>query len=306
MDIIMLASAIITGLFGLTWSAKYFVDAAVVLAYYAKVSTVVIGLTVVAFGTSAPEILVSAIAAWQGNTGLALGNAIGSNTANIALVLGMTALITPLTFRQPLSREFNLLLVVTVGVYLLLSNQQLDRWNGWILLIALAAFVIWTIKTSNTPQEITIPTTPPRLGQQIGLFIFSLVLLLLSSRLLVWGAIGLAQYFNISEEVIGLTIVAIGTSLPELATSISAARQGQHGLLIGNIVGSNLFNLLAVLGVAGVIHPIAISDNVLLIDYPLMMGLTGVLFILAYFKHLHRWHAVLLLIIYFSYLVTVL
>ena len=299
----ILIGAILVGLWGLAWSADRFVSASVSLAYRAGVSTLVIGLTVVAFGTSAPEILVSTIASWQGNTGLAIGNAIGSNIANIALVLGITACLYPLKFQQNLAHEFHFLLFITVIVYLLLLNQQLDYWNGWVLLGSLFAFVIWRIKTTKASAEKTEKTKQPstNLALQLWLFLSGLLLLLLSSRLLVWGAVGIAESLQISEEVIGLSVVAIGTSLPELATSITAVRRGEHGLLIGNIIGSNLFNLLAVLGVAGIIHPTTISLAILQIDYPLMMGLTLVLFGLVYFNHIHRWQATLLLLIYFGY-----
>jgi len=287
---IAFGAAVLVGLGLLTWSADRFVAGAAGLARAMGVSTLIIGLTIVAFGTSAPEMLVSAMAAWQGNSGIAIGNAIGSNIANMALVLGTTALIAPLSVHSStLNREFPLMLGIMLATLALLWNGVLSRWDGLLLLAGMAALVLWTIhlaRTTGSDDPLVaefseeIPQAMP-LGRAWWLLLSGLVLLLASSRLLVWGAVGIAEHFGVSDLVIGLTIIAIGTSLPELAASIVAARKGEHDIAVGNVVGSNLFNILAVLGIAGTIGPGPFDRLVLLRDFPLMLGLAVVLYLMA-------------------------
>ena len=282
--------AVIAGLLLLTWSADRFVAGAAGLAQAMGVSTLIIGLTIVAFGTSAPEMLVSAMAAWQGNSGIAIGNAIGSNIANMALVLGVTALIAPLTVHSStLNREFPLMLVIMLVTMAMLWNGELTRFDGLVLLAGMAAVVLWTIhlaRTSGRDDPLIaeyseeIPKAMPK-GRAWLLLLTGLVLLLVSSRILVWGAVGIAHSFGVSDLVIGLTIIAIGTSLPELAASIAAARKGEHDIAVGNVVGSNLFNILAVLGIAGTIGPGSFDRMVLLRDFPFMVGLAIALYLMA-------------------------
>ena len=278
------------GLFLLVWSADRFVTGATGLARRLGVSPLVIGLTIVAFGTSAPEMLVSAMAAWEGNSGIAIGNAIGSNIVNIGLVLGVAALIVPLTVQsRTLRREFPLLIAVTLATLALLWDRDLSRFDGLLLITGLGALMLWTLHLArasapNDPLvcEFTAEMPEPMPLARTGwLLISGLVLLLIASRLLVWGAVGIAEGLGVSELVIGLTIVAAGTSLPELATSVAAARKGEHDIVIGNVVGSNLFNLLAVLGVAGTVGPSGFDTAVLTRDFSLMIALTVALFFMA-------------------------
>lgn len=309
-------AAVVGGLALLTWSADRFVAGAAGLARAMGVSTLIIGLTIVAFGTSAPEMLVSAMAAWQGNSGIAIGNAVGSNIANMALVLGVTAIIAPLAVHSStLNREFPLMLGIMVGVMILLWNGELTRANGVLLLLGMVVLVLWTIHLARTSPaddpliaeySEEIPEAMPR-GKAWLLLIGGLVLLLVSSRLLVWGAVGIAQAFGVSDLVIGLTIVAIGTSLPELAASIMATRKGEDDIAVGNVVGSNLFNILAVLGIAGSIGPGSFDRIVLMRDFPLMIGLAVALYLMARgFNHtghgvIQRWAGLVLASVFIAY-----
>ena len=289
-EIVLFSFAVVAGLGLLTWSADQFVTGASGLARSFGVSPMIIGLTIVAFGTSAPEMLVSAMAAWQGNSGLAIGNAIGSNIANMALVLGVAALIAPLTVHsQTLNREFPLMLLVMLAGLALLWNGVLSRLDSLVLLAGMVLLVFWTIHLARSAQpddplaaELTAETPEAvSTSRTWWLLLSGLTLLLVSSRLLVWGAVGIAHTFGISDLVIGLTIVAVGTSLPELATSVAAVRKGEHDIAVGNVVGSNLFNILAVLGIAGVISPGGFDTVVLTRDFPLMIGLATVLYLMA-------------------------
>ncbi|BAO44561.1 calcium/sodium antiporter [Thiolapillus brandeum] len=307
---------VLGGLLVLVWSADRFVAGAAGLARALGVSTLIIGLTVVAFGTSAPEMLVSAVAALQGNSGLAIGNAIGSNIANMALVLGVTAIIAPLAVHSnTLNREFPLMLIVMVAALGLLWNGMLSRMDGLLLLTGMVMVVLWTIHLAHTSgardpliKELAeeIPAHMPT-GKAWWLLTSGLVLLLGSSKLLVWGAVGIAQYYGVSDLVIGLTIVAIGTSLPELAASIMAARKNEHDIAVGNVVGSNLFNIMAVLGIAGTIAPTEVEEAVLYRDFPLMLALSVVLYLVArgFSRKGHgiirRWAGLVLLAVFLAY-----
>ncbi|WP_018140184.1 calcium/sodium antiporter [Thioalkalivibrio sp. ALJ7] len=311
--------AIIMGLILLTWSADRFVFGASTFAHGVGVSPLIIGLTIVAFGTSAPEIVVSVLASLQGNPGLAVGNAIGSNIANIGLVLGAAAVIAPLAIgRGMVRRELPILLLVSFGVLLLLIDGELRRLEGFALLAGLVAFTIWMALSARRAQQTLGEDTPEvvrgmvetipdsnRLGPAIAWLVFGLLLLLASSQALVWGAVEVAEQLGVSDLVIGLTIVAVGTSLPELATSVVAAFRREAGLAIGNVVGSNLFNLLAVLAVPALIAPLAIDADVLARDYPVMLALTVALFLIAVGRRgqILRWQGALLLVAFASYLV---
>jgi cation:H+ antiporter len=307
-------SAAAAGFALLVWGADRFVMGAAGTARNLGVSPLIIGLTIVGFGTSAPEMLVSAMAAWQGNPGLAVGNAIGSNIANIALILGVTAVMTPLAVHSgAIRREFPVLIATTLIGYLLLSDSVLGLGDGLILLFGLVVLLSWTVYmglTSRLPDpmaaeyEAEIPTDLS-LGRSLFWLLAGLLVLLVSSRLLVWGAVGIAQYLGISDLIIGLTIVALGTSLPELAASLAAALKNEHDIVIGNVIGSNMFNLLGVLGIAAVIRPEAIEEVVLTRDYPVMGGLTVALLVTAYgfrtFGRISRLEGVLLVASYIGY-----
>ncbi len=283
--------AIAGGFLLLAWSADRFVAGASAIALILDISPLIIGLTIVSIGTSAPEIIVSAIAAWQGNSGLAVGNAVGSNIFNTGLILGVTALIVPLNVHSSIiRRELPVLLLVMGFSWLLLLDGMLGRMDGVLLLAGMAAMLGWItwlgLKTQATPDPMVkeFAVEMPRgigLGRALLLLATGAVVLLASSRLLVWGAVSVAHGLGVSDLVIGLTIVALGTSLPELAASVTSAIKGEHDIAIGNVIGSNIFNLLAVLGLPGLIHPIGIDPIFLNRDYPVMLGLTLMLYAMA-------------------------
>jgi cation:H+ antiporter len=284
--------AIVAGFALLTWSADRFVAGASALAYNLSVSPLVIGLTIVSLGTSAPEILVSAVASLQGNGGLAIGNALGSNIANIALILGITALVVPLGVHSRIvRRELPVLIGVMLLVLLLLLDGTLGRLDGVILLSGMVLMLIWMArvgireKSSHDPvsDEFADEVPTDMSMRTAGLWtVVGALSLLASSKILVWGAVSVAHSLGVSDLVIGLTIVALGTSLPELAACIMSALKNEPDIAIGNIVGSNIFNLLAVLALPGLISPIAVADEVLMRDYPVMACLTLAFLVMAY------------------------
>lgn len=283
--------AIAVGLILLVWSADRFVEGSAVTAGYFGMPPLLIGMVVVGFGTSAPEMVVSALAASQGNPGLALGNAYGSNITNIALILGITALMAPIAVHsQVMRKELPILTLVTLFAVWQLLDGTLSTLDAAVLLGVFFALIGWSIwsgmRTPDDPMatEVSAELTTHAMPIRKALFwlVAGLVLLVISSRILVWGAVDLATAFGVSDLIIGLTIVAVGTSLPELAASIIAARKGEHDLALGNILGSNLFNTLAVVGIAGLITPIGVADEVLVRDLPVMTALTIALFALGY------------------------
>ncbi|MCU7905747.1 MAG: calcium/sodium antiporter [Candidatus Thiodiazotropha sp. (ex Epidulcina cf. delphinae)] len=282
--------AIFAGLVILVWSADRFISGAAALADNLGVSPMLIGLTVVGFGTSVPEVLVSTMAAINGNPGLAIGNAIGSNIANIGLILGFTALVIPLSVHSSvLKREYPLLLSVSGICLLLMWNGELGRLDGMALAFTLIAVLGWMIHTAKTGAadpiagefDAEIPhDTPTR--KAVTQLLVGLIFLLISSRLLVWGAVNVAAALGVSDLIIGLTIVAIGTSLPELAASITSAMKGEDDIAIGNVIGSNLYNMLAVLTIPAFVTPGPFSPEILTRDLPVMLGLTLFLFLMGY------------------------
>jgi cation:H+ antiporter len=283
---------IIAGFGLLIWGADRFVAGAGATASILGVPPVLIGLTVVGFATSAPEILVSISAASQGLSSMAVGNALGSNIANIGLVLGLTALITPIgaTLSTTLRKEIPILILLTPATMVLFLDGSLDLLDGLILMSGLVVFLVWMTRMGirlNASDPLTAELTdevPTDLSWgKAGLWIVvGFGALLLGATLLVNGAENIAQFMGISDLVIGLTIVAIGTSLPELAVSVVSALKGDTGIAVGNIIGSNVFNLLAVVGVAGLINPIELDPSVLTLHYPVMIVFTIVLLRIAY------------------------
>jgi cation:H+ antiporter len=287
------ASSLIVGLVLLVWGADRFVDGAASVASNLGVSPLVVGMLIVGFGTSAPEMLVSGIAAWQGNTGLSVGNAVGSNITNVGLILGVSSLVRPLDVHSKvLRRELPLLLASMLIALVMLRDDTLGRLDGSLLLGGFGLLVGWTLtialreRNGSDPlaAEFATELPPARMSTERALFwaVVGLVILLLSSRMLVWGAVQIAQSLGISDLVIGLTVVAIGTSLPELAASISAVLKNEHDIAIGNVVGSNTFNILVVMGLPGLIHPGPVEPALLLRDFPVMIALTMALFVMAY------------------------
>ncbi len=314
---LLFIAALIAGFILLIWSADRFVDGAASIASNLGVSPLVVGMLVVGLGTSAPEMLVSAEAALQGNPGLGIGNALGSNITNIALVLGVTAIFYVLPVHSKLLlNEFPLMLASAILAWVLFADGFFSRTDGIILFAALVMVISWMILSAKNKKkahdpliEESIDEIPAELDLKLAIFwsIGGLILLILSSKLLVWGASSIASLLGISDLVIGLTIVAIGTSLPELAATISSARKGETDLAVGNIVGSNLFNTLAVLSLPGMISPSALPEGVLSRDLPIMIGLTTLLLIFSFgclkssrFQ-LNRWKGAFLLLCFFAY-----
>jgi cation:H+ antiporter len=307
---------IVIGLAVLVWSADLFVDGAAAVALNLGMSALLVGMVIIGFGTSAPEMTVSVLAAMQGNPGLALGNAYGSNITNIALILGVTALISPVLMRsQLLKRELPILLAVTLLAFFHLQDSQITRLEGLIELAVLLLVFIWMVVQSRQESshrdelevELEVELKHIKTNKAWTMLVVGLVLLVVSSRMLVWGAVNIAHAFGVSDLIIGLTVVAVGTSLPELASSIAAARKGEHDLAVGNIIGSNLFNTLAVVGLASAIHPMQIPTEVLTRDWTVMLGLTILLFALGYTrkesgeKTITRLGGSLLMAIYIGY-----
>lgn len=283
--------AIIAGFALLVWSADKFVEGAAASANYAGMPPLLIGMLVVGFGTSAPEMVVSAMAAMDGNPDLALGNAVGSNIVNITLILGVTAIIAPIAVHSSIIRkELPILLLITLVIGAMLWNHHISTLEAWALLGGFMLLIGWSIwsalrsKGDHLEQEMDDELSSQSMSLKSSIFwlITGLVLLIISSRILVWGAVEIAQQLGVSDLLIGLTIVALGTSLPELAASIVAARKGEHDIAVGNVVGSNMFNSLAVIGIAGTIEPIAnIGAEVFWRDWISMLFVTGLLLLTA-------------------------
>ena len=284
--------AILAGFGILVWSADKFVEGAASTAKHLGMPSLLIGILIVGFGTSAPEMVVSAIAAMEGNPALALGNALGSNIVNISLILGITAIVAPITVNSKIVRkEIPLLLLIVLATGYLLLDYTLTFNEGLILLFGFFSLIGWSIyaaikgKGDSLESEMDSELIEHEMSLKAGIIwlIIGIVLLIASSRILVWGAVGIATEFGVSDLIIGLTIVALGTSLPELAASVVAARKGEHDIAIGNVVGSNMFNLLAVIGIAIVIAPMnSVAIEVLARDWMIMFALTVALLIMAY------------------------
>jgi cation:H+ antiporter len=302
----------------LVWGADRLVAGASALARNLGVSPLIIGLTIVAFGTSAPELVVSAVAAYRGNPGLAVGNAIGSNIANIGLILGLTAVVYPLRVEsETLKREYPLLMLIMISALIMASDLIYDRTEGMWLLTGLVALVIWMVRFgmvrgSEDPlaEEFAaeIPSNMPTRFAIMWLIV-GLIVLPVSSQFLVEGAIVIARSLHVSEAVIGLTIIAFGTSLPELAASLTSALREEDDLAIGNVIGSNMFNILGVLGIAAVIKPVDVDLLMLKQDFPVMFLFSMLLFFMAYGMQgrgkISRKSGFFLLSLFFSYQVLV-
>jgi cation:H+ antiporter len=278
--------ALVFGLILLVWSADRFVNGASVTAKILGMPPLLVGMIVVGFGTSAPEMLVSAIAASNGNGGLALGNAYGSNITNIALIIGLVALISPINVKsQVLKRELPILLAVTLFAGWQLFDYQLTRFDAWCLISIFVAVIGWSIyQAKRHPNDAFITSSEGSqltFKQAIMWLIVGLIVLLIASRILVFGAVFVAQSLGVSDLVIGLTIVAVGTSLPELASSLIAIKKGEHDLALGNVIGSNLFNTLMVTSIAALIQPMSIDSVFLSRDWTLMFVLTLALLIFS-------------------------
>jgi len=309
--------AITVGLVLLVWSSDRFVDGASAIASNLGLSPLIIGITIVGLGTSAPEMLVAAIASWQGNPTLGVGNAVGSNIANIALILGATALIAPVVISSGLIRlELPVLLIGMLVGLVLIWDDHLSFNDGLILLLSL--FIVMGIllydATRVKSSDILIEELADEVNASMPLgtatlwFSIGLIVLLISAKILVWGAVNVASALGVSDLVIGLTIVAIGTSLPELAASIVSARKGESDIAVGNVIGSNLFNLFGVMAFPGLIAPTALPHQLLDRDYPLMLLLTVALFVMAFrfrastsSRRIHWFEGLALVAVFFAY-----
>ncbi len=283
--------ALIFGLALLVWSADLFVDGSAASARHFGIPPLLIGMVIIGFGTSAPEMVVSAFAAFHGNPGIAVGNAYGSNIANIALILGVTAVICPIAVHsRVLRQELPILTAVMALAAYQIWDGAVTRVDSLVLLSVFGGLMSWTIWKglrqspdalgSEMNRELESRVMP--FSRAMVRLLVGLVLLLASSRLLVWGAVEIAHGCGVSDLIIGLTVVALGTSLPELASSAVATRKGEHDIAIGNVLGSNLFNTLAVVGIAGVIHPISLAPEVFSRDMLVMAVLTLSLFLIGY------------------------
>jgi cation:H+ antiporter len=307
-------AAMAGGLALLVWGADRFVLGATATARNLGVAPIIVGVTIVGFGTSAPEILISIVSAIQNHASLAIGNALGSNIANIGLILGTTAILSPLAVAsQTLRREFPLLLSTTLIAYLLSLDGKLTRMDGAILLLLLAGVLYQLVLVALSSRR----TDPIRFEYQeeipadlstriaVGWLLLGLGTLVAGSKLLVWGAVDIARTLGVSELVIGLTIVALGTSLPELATSVMSALKGQYDIAIGNVIGSNLFNQLCVFGIPALISPGLLDSDVLNRDFPVVIALTLVFLIMAWGRRgpgrINRWEGFTLLGAYLVY-----
>lgn len=308
--------SLLVGLVTLLWSAGLFVNGASAIAERYGMSPLLIGMIIVGFGTSTPELIVSASAAFGQNSGIAMGNVIGSNITNIALILGLTAFLNPITVQsQILRKELPLLITFSFILGITIFDGAFGRFNGALMLFIFICYVSWSIyQSKQSPQDSFAEDikaelqSHPHTQTRTWLETFGgLAMLITSSQAMVWGAVQIAKALEISDLVIGMTIIAAGTSLPELASSVIAARKGEHDLALGNVIGSNIFNGLAVIGVAGMIHPMQLEANVFWRDYLSMAGFTLVLFLMCFSftkstpGRIHRWEAALLLIGFIAY-----
>lgn len=296
---------ILVGFVLLIKGGDFLVEGAVSIAKRANLSPMVIGLTIVGFGTSSPELLVSIQAALSGSSGIAIGNVVGSNIANIALILGTAAIVKACTAKKmTLKVDMPFMLLVTALFVTIAMSGTISRLAGILGFLLLCSFIIWEIKTNQTEENNEDDNEPPMaVWKAIIVIILSFAALVYGSDKLVEGASDIARMLGVSDRVIGLTIVAVGTSLPELFSSVAAARKGQTDMAIGNVVGSEIFNLLCVVGISAAISPIYNTNDGFLTDYICMVALSGLLwFFLSTKKTLERWEGIVLVTIYVGYI----
>lgn len=323
-DLLMYITFIVVGLAGLAYSADKFVDGASNLSLNLNVSPIIVGVIIVGIGTSAPEILVSASSAMDGKAQLALGNAIGSNIANIAFIIGFTAMLMMIRVsRQLIKKEFLLMIGTTILGAFLISDGQLTRFDGFLLLFTFVFVLYYLIGNAKESQksikkeqeknnkEVQEETQTPKaemgIKKSVLVTIIGMIALVGFSQLLVHGAVEVATFFGVSELVIGLTILAIGTSLPELSASLAAVRKNSPDLAIGNVLGSNIFNIVAVLSVASLIQPFAVEESVLTRDLPLLIALSFAFIIVSFSAKgdgkINRFEGFMFLSVFIGYLV---
>ena len=293
---------ILGGLLAILWGADRFTDGACNMARRLNVPQIVIGLTVVAFGTSAPEFCVSLLSALKGTSGLAIGNIIGSNIFNGLAIVGVAALVAPIMIKEStIKKDFPFTLGASLLLCGLMADGDISRLDGLILLAGFAAFMAYTLRLGSKGMAEESEQKMYGMGRSVLWVLVGLVCLVAGSSFFVSGASFIARSLNVSDAVIGLTIVACGTSIPELATSIIAARKGQSDIAIGNVLGSNVFNILAILGVTGVVCPMSCRDFSL-VAMVVLVGSTVVLWIMCGTKHrVERWEGAILLTLFIAY-----
>ena len=308
------AGTLVVGIIVLALSADKFVEGAAVTARRTGIPPLLVGMLVLGFGSSLPELVVSVLASAEGKTGLALGNAMGSNLSNIGLILGLTAVLSPIAVRSSvLKRELPILLILTTTCSLLLLDGVLSRSNGIVLTAIFFLLMTWSVYAGLRSPEDQLATEVEQAleGDISGVratvyLIGGLIFLVISSQLLVWGGVGLARLLGVSDLIIGLTIVALGTSLPELASSIVAVRRNEHDIALGNVIGSNLFNTSIVIGIAGLLSPAALEPGMLTRDIPALATLTIILYVFCRpyrtrKPSINRKEGGLLLVVYLGY-----
>ena len=305
---------ILVGFVALIGGGEILVKGAVGIAAKAKLSKLVIGMTVISFGTSAPELIVSLNSASQGLPEIAIGNVIGSNIANIALVLGFTVLIFPMPVsRNSIRFDWPMMMLSSVLFYLFALNLTIERWEGLLLFLILILFIVFLIRNSRKGNKIELDaieniqeiTDKINVWKQVLFVVIGLVGLFLGSKLLISGAKSIATEFGVSKHVIGITVIAFGTSVPELATSIIAALKKETDISVGNLIGSNIFNVMAVLGLTGIVQPIPIESNVIEWDMYWMLGVALILLPMMVFRRkVYRLSGAILLAIYIFYILS--
>ena len=317
MDFLTIVSLVV-GTVCLVFGAEWLVRGASTVATKLGVAPIVVGLTVVAFGTSAPELAVSVSGAISGNADVAIGNVVGSNIFNILFILGLSAAISGLFIEQRLLKlDIPLLIVISLVISVLILDASVSRLEGAVLFAGIIAYTVWLLRGARTPEspgvsaeyeqavnQVEAPTFRKSVAFQVGLIIAGLALLVLGSRLLVDSATEIASALGVSDLVIGLTVVAAGTSLPELATSVMAAIRGQRDIAVGNVVGSNIFNLLSVLGASAVVSSdgVAVNSEVIRLDFPVMLAATIVLLPICWNGFMvKKWEGAVLAVFYVVY-----
>lgn len=302
---------LIVGFLLLIFSGDFLVKGAVSIALKFQLSTLVIGMTIVSFGTSAPELLVSIEAALGGHPDISIGSVVGSNISNIALILGITALVFPIAVsRATLRVDWPMMMLSTLLFAGLVLDGELSSLEGVLFLAFLIGFIWWLIysnrKSNSTPSisdDVNEDDKKIPLWKGLGLVVIGALGLIFGADLMLKGAVDIAREYNVSERIIGLTIVAFGTSLPELITSCVAAFRKEADISIGNLIGSNIFNILAILGITSIIHPISVSDSIINSDNYILIGITFLVFPLMYFgKKISRLKGLVLLLVYLTYL----
>ncbi|MEM6761351.1 MAG: calcium/sodium antiporter [Pseudomonadota bacterium] len=313
----ILALQIVGGFLGLLIGGELLVRGASAIAVRLGISPLVVGVVIVGFGTSAPELVTCIRAALAGAPGIAIGNIVGSNIANILLILGAAALMRPfLTSREAVVRDGSIVIVTAVAFAAAASTGLIERWMGGVFVLALVAYLVFTIRSDrkrpatdgakpageDVPEEVAASGSDP-LARSILFVLAGIGLVMLGAEYLVSGAVEVARLANVSEEVIGLTLVAVGTSLPELATSIMAAIKKHSEIALGNVLGSNVYNTIGIGGITALVAPIPVSDNMRFFDIPMMVLISIILVVVVATGHrVARWEGGVLLMLYAAYI----